>query len=151
MEFTPGDRVELVATTDPYTRLRPGDRGTVTSVTDHPEPTIDVQWDNGSTLAILPSAGDQVRLLPANTAGPPPPPPAPTPPTPADPAESRYPDVQVQLTGEDGNAFAILGRTAAALRRAGVPQEEIDAYFADATSGDYDHLLRTTMTWVDWQ
>ena len=42
MEFTPGDRVELVATNDPYTRLRPGDRGTVTSVTDSPEPTIDI-------------------------------------------------------------------------------------------------------------
>jgi Domain of unknown function (DUF4314) len=36
MECTPGDRVELVATNDPYTRLRPGDRGTVTSVADRP-------------------------------------------------------------------------------------------------------------------
>ena len=51
MVFTPGDRVELVATNDPYTRLRPGDRGTITSVSDRPEPTIDIQWDNGSTLA----------------------------------------------------------------------------------------------------
>ena len=55
----------------------------------------------------------------------------------------------MQLSGEDGNAFAILGRTAAALRAAGVPSEEIDAYFAEATSGDYDHLLQTTMAWVD--
>jgi hypothetical protein len=30
-----------------------------------------------------------------------------------------------------------------------VPSEEIDAYFAEATSGDYDHLLHTTMAWVD--
>ena len=37
----------------------------------------------------------------------------------------------------------------AALRAAGVTQEEIDAYFAEATSGDYDHLLHTTMAWVD--
>jgi hypothetical protein len=49
-----------------------------------------------------------------------------------------------------GNAFAILGRTAAALRGAGVSPEEIDAYFTQAISGDY-HLLATTMTWVDWQ
>jgi hypothetical protein len=69
---------------------------------------------------------------------------------PADPTQPRYPDVQVQLSGEDGNAFAILGRTAGALRAAGVPQEDIDAYFAEATSGDYDHLLQTTMRWVDW-
>ena len=70
---------------------------------------------------------------------------------PEDPHQPRYPDVQVQLSGEDGNAFAILGRTAGALRRAGVPQEEIDQYFAEATSGDYDHLLQTTMRWVDWE
>jgi Domain of unknown function (DUF4314) len=63
MEFTLGDRIELVATTDPYTRLRPGDRGTVTSVSDTPEPTIGVQWDDGSTLAILPDAGDHDHLL----------------------------------------------------------------------------------------
>jgi hypothetical protein len=150
MEFTPGDRVELVATSDPYTRLRPGDRGTVTSVTDRPEPTIDPQWDDGSTLAILPDASDQVRLLP-NDADPPATTSSTIPPTPADPAQPRYPDVQVQLSGEDGNAFAILGRTAAALRHAGVPQEEVDAYFAEATSGDYHHLLQTTMAWVDWQ
>ena len=37
---------------------------------------------------------------------------------PEDPQQPRYPDVQVQLSGEDGNAFAILGRTAAALPRA---------------------------------
>jgi hypothetical protein len=37
------------------------------------------------------------------------------------------------------------------LRRAGVPQEEIDQYFAEATSGDYDYLLQTTMRWVGWE
>jgi hypothetical protein len=147
MECTPGDRVELVATNDPYTRLRPGDRGTVTSIADRPEPTIDIQWDNGSTLAILPDAGDRVRLLPGNDADPP----ASSPARPEDPTQPRYPEVQVQLSGQDGNAFAILGRTAKALRQAGVPQEEIDSFFAEATSGDYDHLLQTTMAWVDWQ
>jgi hypothetical protein len=146
MVFTPGDRVELVATTDPYTGLQPGDRGTVTGVTDSPEPTIDIAWDNGSTLAILPDAGDQVRLLPGDVADPLPSEPA----MPADPSQPRHPQVRVQLSGEDGNAFAILGRTAAALRAAGVPSEEIDAFFAEATSGDYDHLLQTTMAWVDW-
>jgi Domain of unknown function (DUF4314) len=142
MECTPGDRVELVATNDPYTRLRPGDRGTITAVTDRPEPTIDIAWDNGSTLAILPDAGDQIRLL---TADPPPSSPARL----EDPTQPRYPEVQVQLSGQDGNAFAILGRTTAALRAAGVPQEDIDAYVAEATSGDYDHLLHTTMAWVN--
>ena len=68
-----------------------------------------------------------------------------------EPSQPRYPDIYIQLSGEDGNAFAILGRTAAALRAAGVPSEEIDAFFAEATSGDYDHLLQTTMRWVDWE
>ena len=145
MECTPSDRVELVATNDPYTRLRPGDRGTITSVSDRPEPTIDIAWDNGSTLAILPHAGDRIRLLPSHDTDQPPS----SPPMPEDPHQPRYPEVQVQLSGEDGNAFAILGRTSAALRAAGVSQEEIDAYFAEATSGDYDHLLHTTMAWVD--
>jgi hypothetical protein len=27
---------------------------------------------------------------------------------------------------------------------------EIEEYIAEATSGDYDHLLQTTMRWVDW-
>ena len=151
MEFTPGDRVELVATNDPYTRLRAGDRGTVTSVADRPEPTIDIAWDNGSTLAILPDAGDQIRPLPRHDADPPPSSPGTSPPMPEDPTQPRHPEVQVQLSGQDGNAFAILGRTTAALRAARVPQEEIDAYFAEATSGDYDHLLQTTMAWVDWE
>jgi hypothetical protein len=145
MQFSRGDRVELVATTDPYTRLRPGDRGTVTRVTNRPEPSIDIQWDDGSTLTILPDAGDRIRPLPSDHTDPP----ASSPPTPQDPNQPRYPEIQVQLSGEDGNAFAILGRTAAALRAAGVPQDEIDAFFAEATSGDYDHLLQTTMVWVD--
>jgi hypothetical protein len=66
-----------------------------------------------------------------------------------DPAQPRYPDICVQLTGEDGNAFAILGRTTRALRHAGLHQDEIDQYYAEATAGDY-HLLQTTMRWVDW-
>jgi hypothetical protein len=66
-----------------------------------------------------------------------------------EPTQPRYPDIYVQLTGEDGNAFAILGRTTRALRQAGLAQDEIDQYYAQATSGNYDHLLQTTMRWVD--
>ena len=62
--------------------------------------------------------------------------------------EVRYPDIEVQLTGQDGNAFAIMGRVSEALRRAGVPQSEIGEYHEESMSGDYDHLLRTAMKWV---
>ena len=32
----------------------------------------------------------------------------------------RYPEVKVKLVGEDGNAYAIMGRVEAALKQAGV-------------------------------
>jgi hypothetical protein len=61
----------------------------------------------------------------------------------------KFPNVKVQLVGEDGNAFAILGRVQKAMRRAGVDEADVKAYMAEATSGDYDHLLQTTMRTVE--
>lgn len=60
----------------------------------------------------------------------------------------RYPDIEVQLSGGDGNAFFILGAVSKALRRAGVPKEERDAFLDEATGGDYDALLQCCMRWV---
>lgn len=59
-----GDRIELVATSDEYTKLEPGDKGTVTDVTTtpasvspqgKPERKIHVDWDTGSSLALIAS------------------------------------------------------------------------------------------------
>ena len=61
----------------------------------------------------------------------------------------KYPDSHVTLVGQDGNAFVVLGTVTAALKRAGVPKAERDAFVAEATAGDYDHLLATAMRWVD--
>ena len=61
---------------------------------------------------------------------------------------SKYP-VSVQLIGNDGNAFAIMGAVQNALRRHKVPAEEIKRYIEEATSGDYDNLLRVTSEWVN--
>ena len=55
--------------------------------------------------------------------------------------------VVVKLVGEDGNAFAILGRVSKALRRADMP-EKAEEYLARATEGDYDHLLAVTLEYV---
>lgn len=60
----------------------------------------------------------------------------------------KYPQVKVQLVGEDGNAFAILGRVTGAMRRAGLAETERNAFTKEATSGDYDNLLRTVLAWV---
>ena len=61
----------------------------------------------------------------------------------------KHPEVKVKLVGEDGNAFAIIGRIRQALRRAKVSHEEIEEFTQEATNGDYDHVLQTAMKWVD--
>ena len=61
----------------------------------------------------------------------------------------RFPDVTVTLIGEDGNAFSILGKVQKALRRGGASAEEVTEFVDEATSGDYDHVLQTVMSWVE--
>ncbi len=61
----------------------------------------------------------------------------------------KYPDINVQLTNRDGNAFNILGIVGREMRKGGVPKEEIDDFMVEAMAGDYDNLLRTCMEWVD--
>lgn len=63
--------------------------------------------------------------------------------------EIKYPEIMVELSGQDGNAFMILGLCKRAMQRAHLPQEEIDKFMKEATSGDYNHLLATVMTWFD--
>lgn len=61
---------------------------------------------------------------------------------------TKYPGIEVQLLGENGNAFFILSRVQRALKAAGISRSERDQYMEDAMSGDYDHLLSVTMNWV---
>ena len=63
--------------------------------------------------------------------------------------EVRYPDVQVELVGHDGNAFAILGRCVSAARKAGLSENQIADFTLQAMSSDYDNLLQTCMRWFD--
>jgi hypothetical protein len=67
--------------------------------------------------------------------------------------KDRAPNVDrpvLTLIGQDGNAFAILGKARRALRLAGRGDEWAD-FVAEATSGDYDHLLATAMDWFEVQ
>ena len=61
---------------------------------------------------------------------------------------TKYPEITVQLTGNDGNAFAVMGSVKKALRRANVSADEISEYIKQSMSGDYDNLLRVAMEWV---
>jgi hypothetical protein len=58
-------------------------------------------------------------------------------------------DIEVELVGHDGNAFAIMGKVKDALKRNGASSEDIDEYMKESMSGDYDNLLRTAMEWVN--
>lgn len=46
-----GCRVELVRLDDPYSKLTPGERGTVEAVDD--TGTVFVRWDSGFTLGVI--------------------------------------------------------------------------------------------------
>lgn len=50
MTYPKGTRVELISMSDPYTKLKPGDQGTVSFVDDIG--TVFVRWDCGSGLGV---------------------------------------------------------------------------------------------------
>lgn len=60
-----------------------------------------------------------------------------------------YPNITVELSESDGNAFAILGKVRKALRKNGVTDEDCKLFIEEATSGSYDNLLRVCMKWVN--
>lgn len=59
--------------------------------------------------------------------------------------EDREP-VRLNLTGVDGNAFAILGAFSDAASRQGWSRDDIKTIIDEATDGDYDHLLQTIVS-----
>lgn len=50
---------------------------------------------------------------------------------------------RLRLSGENGNAFMVLGLAHRAAKKAGWPDERWQAVRKDAMAGDYDHLLAT--------
>ena len=50
-EYPPGTRVELIEMDDPYSKLQPGDRGTVRFVDD--TGTVFPDWDKGGSLGLV--------------------------------------------------------------------------------------------------
>ena len=58
--YPKGTRVELVSMNDPYSKLKPGDRGTVTYVDDIG--TVFVNWDCGSGLGVA-YGEDHIRII----------------------------------------------------------------------------------------
>lgn len=50
----------------------------------------------------------------------------------------RHPEVEVVLPSAGSNGFVVVGRVRAAMRRAGISNEEIEAFSKEAASGDYE-------------
>lgn len=58
--YPKGTRVELISMNDPYAKLKPSDRGTVTMVDDIG--TVFVSWDCGSGLGVA-YGEDHIRKI----------------------------------------------------------------------------------------
>jgi hypothetical protein len=67
----------------------------------------------------------------------------------------RYPELVVQLSGTDGNAFALMGVVRKALKvhlrdtcTPEIIRANVELFTREATSGDYDNLLHVCSAWV---
>lgn len=58
-------------------------------------------------------------------------------------------DVKVNLLNVNGNAFSVMAAVTKAMRKAKIDEQVIDCFLEEATSGDYDNLLRTCMKYVE--
>lgn len=65
VEYPAGTRIELIYTDDPYTRLRPGDKGEIQYVDD--AGTLHADWDSGSALGLVPSVDAFKKLSPQDS------------------------------------------------------------------------------------
>lgn len=61
----------------------------------------------------------------------------------------KYPEITVALTGQDSNAFAVLGRCREATQEAGLSDTEIATFMQEASADDYNHLLQTALRWFN--
>jgi len=59
-----------------------------------------------------------------------------------------HPEVEVPLDDVSGTVYVAASRTRAALKRAGISNEDCVEFFNDALSGDHDHTFATINKWV---
>lgn len=61
----------------------------------------------------------------------------------------KFPHIEVELVGHDGEAFGIIERISKAMRAGGCTLDEIQEFQHEATAGDYDHFLQTCIETVE--
>jgi hypothetical protein len=64
-------------------------------------------------------------------------------------ARPKYPNVTVNISDVDGNAFSIMGAVIKEMRQQHISAAEQVAFQKEAMAEDYDHLLQTCMRWVN--
>ena len=57
--------------------------------------------------------------------------------------------LSVNINGEQGNCFFIMGIVRRELLKAGQHKQVIDKYFDEAKSGDYDNLLEVSRQYLN--
>jgi len=62
----------------------------------------------------------------------------------------KLPDpIPVPRLYDDGNALALIAKCRRPARKAGWSEAEYEAFKAECTSGDFDHVLQTVMRYFD--
>jgi hypothetical protein len=64
-------------------------------------------------------------------------------------SEVTYPDVHVELSGQDGNAFVIIGRVSGAIRKAHGDEAATRFTSQASETQSYDELLQFVMRTVE--
>lgn len=64
--------------------------------------------------------------------------------------QPKFPAVHVQLSGEEGNVFSIIGRVRSALMQGGATEQDLQGFWvAISAATSYNDTLRTIMQWVE--
>lgn len=63
--------------------------------------------------------------------------------------KDKYPEELPTMVGVDGNAWALMGHFQKFARKAGWERQDIDTVLNEAQSDDYNHLLRTLITFTE--
>ena len=58
-------------------------------------------------------------------------------------------DVFEIMKNGDGNAYSIMDRVTKAIKKEGAKDVDIQKYRMEATCGDYQNLLTTSMDWLE--